>query len=197
MATWTPTAIDTPAPARRRRRILPQIALAVLLLLLGAAGYLYHVAHSALPQLDGTISLAGLSAPVTVTRDSHGVPGIEAATLEDLFYAQGYVTAQDRLWQMDVMRRFAAGEMSEILGPALIEHDREQRILGLRAAAQNQAALLSPRDRSYFEAYARGVNAFLDSRRNRLPIEFRLIGYEPKPWKVEDSRSSEHAWCRI
>jgi penicillin amidase len=187
MATWTPTATDAPAPPRRRRRILPQVALAVLLLLLGAAGYLYRVAHSALPQLDGTISVAGLSAPVTVTRDSHGVPGIEAATLEDLFYAQGYVTAQDRLWQMDVMRRFAAGEMSEILGPALIEHDREQRILGLRAAAQNQAALLSPRDRSYFEAYARGVNAFLDSRRNRLPIEFRLIAYEPKPWKVEDS----------
>ena len=82
MATWTPTATDAPAPPRKRRRILPQIALGVLLLLLGAAGYLYHVAHSALPQLDGTITLPGLSAPVTVTRDSRGVPTIEAKTIK-------------------------------------------------------------------------------------------------------------------
>jgi len=128
MATWTPTA-DLPAPPRTRARIFPWIVVALLLVLLGALAYAYHVAHSALPQLDGRVSLAGLSAPVTVVRDVHGVPAIEAATLEDLFFAQGYVTAQDRLWQMDVMRRFAAGEMAEILGPALLEHDREQRIL--------------------------------------------------------------------
>jgi penicillin amidase len=187
MATWTPTATEAPAPTRTRRRILPRIALALLLLVLGAVGYLYHVAHSALPQLDGSIRVSGLTAPVTVARDTHGVPDIEATTLDDLFFAQGYVTAQDRLWQMDVMRRFAAGEMSELLGPALLEHDREQRILGLRAAAQKATAALTPRDREYFEAYARGVNAFLNSHLDRLPIEFRLIGYKPQPWHVEDS----------
>jgi penicillin amidase len=187
MATWTPTTTDAPAPPRTRRRILPRIALALLLLLLGAVAYLYYVARSALPQLDGTLTVPGLSAPVTVKRDARGVPTIEAQTLEDLFYAQGYVTAQDRLWEMDVMRRFAAGEMSEILGPSLLEHDREQRILGLRSAAQNAVSQLSDRDRSYFEAYARGVTAYLASHLNRLPIEFRLIGYQPKPWKVEDS----------
>jgi penicillin amidase len=187
MATWTPTATEAPAPPRARRRILPRLALAVLLLLVGAIGYLYYVAYSALPQLDGTIRVSALSAPVTIIRDSHGVPDIEATTLEDLFFAQGYVTAQDRLWQMDVMRRFAAGEMSELLGPALLEHDREQRILGLRAGARKETAALSPRDRAYFEAYARGVNASLNSRLDRLPIEFRLLGYKPQPWQVEDS----------
>jgi penicillin amidase len=187
MATWTPAATETPAPARPRRHILVSAALAFLLLLAGAIGYLYYVARSALPQLDGTIKIAGLTAPVHVMRDTHGVPDIEAATPDDLFFAQGYVTAQDRLWQMDVMRRFAAGEMSELLGPSLLEHDRQQRILGLRDAAHKATDALSARDRAYFEAYARGVNAFLNSHLNHLAIEFRLIGYKPKPWLVEDS----------
>src|ERR1035441_1923496 len=99
-------------------------------------GYAYFLARSALPQLDGNLSVKGLSAPVKVTRDGQGVPAIEAATLEDLFLAQGYVTAQDRLWQMDVTRRFGAGELSEILGEDTLKIDREQRILGLRAAAR-------------------------------------------------------------
>jgi penicillin amidase len=185
MATWTPTT-DLPAPPPTRHRILPRVALAVLLLLLGPLGYAYYIVHSALPQLDGTIPLKGLSAPVRVTRDNHGVPSIDAKTLEDLFYAQGYVTAQDRLWQMDVMRRFAAGEMAEILGPALIEHDREQRIIGLREIARKSVNALSPSDRSYFDAYARGVTAFESSHQDRLPIEFRMIGYKPKAWTVED-----------
>jgi penicillin amidase len=187
MATWTPAATETAAPARPRRRIFAGVVLALFLLLGGGVGYLYHVAHSALPQLDGTIHVAGVTAPVHVTRDAHGVPAIEAATLDDLFFAQGYITAQDRLWQMDVMRRFAAGDMSELLGPSLLEHDREQRILGLRDAAHKAADALSPHDRPFFEAYARGVNAFLRSHLKHLPIEFRLIGYEPKPWQVEDS----------
>src|SRR5258707_6273567 len=137
MATWTPAATETAAPAcRPRRRIFGRVVLALLLLLAGAIGYLYYVAHSPLRQFDGTIHVSGLTAPVRVLRDAHGVPDIEAATLDDLFFAQGYVTAQDRLWQMDVMRRFAAGEMAELLGPSLLEHDREQRILGLRDAAR-------------------------------------------------------------
>jgi len=178
------------APAVRRRpwpRLVLGLALAVVLILAGAAAYFYSVARSALPQLDGTITLAGLSAPVHVVRDAHGVPTVEAKSFEDLFFAQGYVTAQDRLWQMDVMRRFAAGDMAEIAGPALLKLDREQRILGLRAAVEKAVAALSARDRSYFEAYTRGVNAFIDSHRDRLPIEFRLMGYKPRRWVAEDS----------
>ena len=168
-------------------RILLGLSLAVLILLAGALGYAYYVAHSALPQLDGRVQISGLSTPVTVTRDSHGVPTIEAANLEDLFFAQGYVTAQDRLWQMDVMRRFGSGELSEILGEATLKIDREQRILGLRTAVRKAIEMVNPRDRSSFEAYARGVNAYIAAHRDRLPIEFRILRYTPKPWSAEDS----------
>jgi penicillin G amidase len=184
------TLAEIPTPTARRSsvlRVLLWLFLAVLLLLACGAGYAYYVTNSALPQLDGQLQVAGLSAPVTVTRDTHGVPTIEAATLEDLFFAQGYVTAQDRLWKMDVMRRFAGGELSEILGEETLKLDREQKILGLRAAARKQLGTASARDRSYFEAYARGVNAYIGTHGNRLPIEFRILGYAPKPWSSEDS----------
>jgi penicillin G amidase len=167
--------------------ILRRFAIAVLLILAGATLYLWFVAHSALPQLDGRLQVAGLSAPVQVTRDGHGVPTIEAGSLEDLFFAQGFITAQDRLWQMDVMRRYGSGELSEILGEDTLGIDREQRILGLRAAAKKSLALANPRDRAFFEAYARGVNAYIGTRGNKLAIEFRILHYRPKPWLVEDS----------
>ena len=179
-----------PVKSRAKRRwILSTVLVMAALLGLTAAGIMvwsYSVARAALPQLDGTLSVRGLSAPVTVTRDGHGIPTIDAASLDDLFFAQGYVTAQDRLWQMDVIRRFAAGEMAELLGPDLLKHDREQRILGLRAASKHAEQGLSARDRSYFEAYTHGVNAFIESHRDRLPVEFRILRYQPAPWTVED-----------
>jgi len=164
------------------------ILLALLVLaVLGLCGWAYRIARSALPQLDGTIQTATLSAPVTVIRDGHGVPTIDAANFQDLFFAQGYVTAQDRLWQMDGMRRFAAGELAEILGPSLLKHDREQRILGLREAARKSVEVATPEDRLHFTAYANGVNAFIESHRDRLPVEFRILKYAPRPWTPEDS----------
>ena len=184
------TLAEITTPASRRSplpRILLSVVLAILLILVGAIAYGWFVAHSALPQLDGRLQINGLSAPVTVTRDGHGVPTIEAATLEDLFFGQGYVTAQDRLWQMDVMRRYGSGELSEILGEDTLKVDREHRILGLRAAAKKSLAMANPRDLSLFEAYARGVNAFIGTHGSSLPVEFRILHYAPKPWRVEDS----------
>jgi penicillin amidase len=184
------TMASAGVPTSRRStglRVFLWLLLILVLLILGAVAYAYFIARSALPQLDGRLQVKGLSAPVKVTRDGHGVPAIEAATLEDLFFAQGYVTAQDRLWQMDVMRRFAGGELSEILGEDTLKIDREQRILGLRAAAGKSLQMASPRDRSYFDAYARGVNAFIESHAHRLPLEFRILKYRPKPWQAEDS----------
>ena len=177
----------TGVPTSRRSpgvRILLWLVLILVLLAGGGAAYAYFIAVTALPQLDGHLRLKDLSAAVKVTRDGHGVPAIEAANLEDLFLAQGYVTAQDRLWQMDVMRRFASGELSEILGEDTLQIDREQRVLGLRAAARKSLQMASPRDRSYFEAYARGVNAFIRKQGSRLPIEFRILKYQPKPWQA-------------
>ena len=183
----------TSAPLTERRkssRLLKAAVYFLILLILAVATvalFGYRAARSALPQLNGTIRIVGLSAPVSVIRDSHGVPAIQAGTLDDLFLAQAYVTAQDRLWQMDVMRRFAGGELAEVLGPDLVEHDREQRILGMRQAAQKSIELASAQDRRYFEAYAKGVNAFIDSHPNSLPLEFRILGYKPHPWLPEDS----------
>jgi penicillin G amidase len=186
MSTLTVTTV----PASRRStgvRILLWLLLVLVLLVAAVVAFAYFVARSALPQLDGTLAVKGLSASVKVTRDSHGVPAIEAATLEDLFLAQGYMTAQDRLWQMDIMRRFAAGELSEILGEDTVKIDREQRILGLRAAARKGLQAASARDHAYLDAYARGVNAFIESHGSSLPIEFRILKYRPKPWQAEDS----------
>jgi penicillin amidase len=168
-------------------RALAFLVIAVLVVLLGALGWLYSIARSALPQLDGNLQVHGLSAKVTVIRDEQGVPTLDATSLDDLFFAQGFVTAQDRLWQMDTMRRFAAGEISEILGDEFLPHDREQRILGLRAAARKAVEVASAQNRAHFEAYARGVNAYIESHRDQLPIEFRILKYSPRPWTPEDS----------
>lgn len=173
-----------------------RISVVLVLLLLFAAGvsfaWFYLTARAALPQLDGSVRLRGLAAPVTVTRDRHGVPHIVAATPEDLFFAQGFVTAQDRLWQMDVNRRFAAGELSEIFGADffgtdMLKLDRAQRTLLLRPVAQRALVTLSARERAQLEAYAAGVNAAIAQQRAHLPIEFRLLKYEPRPWTSEDT----------
>ena len=123
-----------------------------------------------------------------VTRGGHGIPTIEAANVKDLFFAQGFVTAQDRLWQMDMTRRYARGELSEILGEDLVRVDREQRVLGwLLVTAKKSLGMTSVRDRSIFEAYARGVNAYIAAQGAHLPIEFQILGYAPKPWLAEGS----------
>ena len=101
--------------------------------------------------------------------------------------AQGYVTAQDRLWQMDMARRSASGELSELLGSRTVDHDRVQRVLQMRQTAERMAASLPERERIYFDAYARGVNAYIERHREHLPAEFRLLAYSPRPWRVADS----------
>ena len=179
-----PAQTHAGSPGTKITLVICLIALAgVIAVLL----YLYSVAYSALPQLDGRLGLRGLKAKVTVARDDHGNPTVEASQLGDLFFAQGYVTAQDRLWQIDAMRHAAAGELAEILGPAQVGYDREQRILGLRAVAHRSLELALARDRQFLDAYTRGVNAYIESHGRNLPIEFRILGYRPKPWTAEDS----------
>jgi len=145
--------------------------------------------------LDGSVPVSGLSAPVTVTRDAQNVPSIHAANLDDLLFAQGYITAADRLFQMDALRRHGAGTLAEILGPSLIQHDREQRILRLRAAADRAVAVLPPDQLHQLQAYANGVNAYIDSHSAQkhsppaqgLPVEFHILHYSPEPWQPRDS----------
>ena len=163
------------------------VALVVVAAAFGCGWWLMRAMRAALPQLDGTIHASGLRAPVTVRRDEHGVPHLEAANLDDLLFAQGYVTAQDRLWELDMARRMTAGDAAEILGPRLLEHDRIQRVLALRATAERMTAQLDDQDRRYMQDYARGVNAYIQSHADRLPAEFRLLMYRPQPWTPVDS----------
>jgi len=191
------TPASSATPNTRRKRRWPQILLGcaggllALLLLATIAGALWlrSAARAALPQLDGDVQVAGLSAPVTVQRDAHGVPHIEAANDNDLFMAQGYVTAQDRLWQMDLLRRNSNGELAEIFGPSQVAHDRAQRVLQIRRTAQRIYANLPAPDRARLDAYARGVNLFIEQHQDELPAEFRLLFYRPRPWTGEDSLS--------
>ena len=206
MSDSSSSAIPAPqaAPRRRRKRRWPRILIwtiaAFLILLLLAAGaavlWLRAVTKAALPQLDGDIHLDAfaapvLSAPVIVRRDAHGVPHIEATTQDDLFVAQGYVTAQDRLWQMDASRRAANGNLAEILGSKLVTNDKTQRVLQIRLTAQRIYNHLSPADHARLDDYARGVNLYIAQceKSNTLPPEFRLLGYHPQAWTGADSVS--------
>jgi penicillin amidase len=185
-----------PAAPRRRWAVRLLRAGVVLLLLLAAAGgggffyarhWLRGTTAAALPQIDGTLPVAGLHGAVSVQRDVHGVPHIHAGSLDDLVFAQAFVTAEDRLFQMDTLRRHAAGELAEILGAALIPHDKQQRTLQIRAAADRAVAALPADQIHLLEVYAQGVNAAMAQQAAHLPIEFRLLGYQPAPWTPRDS----------
>ena len=177
--------------------LLTSAWIVIILVILCGFGifWLRSAAKSALPQLDGEIRLSAsgplqaISAPVTVRRDQHGVPHIDAATQEDMFVAQGYVTAQDRLWQMDAFRRNANGELAEVMGPSLLRHDKAQRMFQFRNTAHRIYANLPAEERARYEAYARGVNLYIAQHLDALPPEFRLLHYKPQPWTGADSIS--------
>ncbi|HGJ67620.1 TPA: penicillin acylase family protein, partial [bacterium] len=124
---------------------------------------------------------------VVVERDALGVPVITASSLEDLVLAQGYVTAQDRLWQMDLTRRAPAGELAEIVGRAALATDIENRTYGFRQAAEASLAIMDAEMKGLLEAYARGVNLYMEHHQSRLPLEFRVLGYQPRPWTPVDT----------
>ncbi len=162
----------------------------VLLLFVAADVWFFRAAKASLPMVDGTLKLPGLNAPVIVTRDSLGVPNITAGNLHDLFFAQGFVTAQDRLWQMDMTRRYASGDLSAVLGPEYTSNtDEEQRApSGFVQVAEKAVTTMAPEERARLQAYADGVNAYILQHQKTLPLEFRLMTYFPYiEWTVEDS----------
>ncbi|MBS1828447.1 MAG: penicillin acylase family protein [Acidobacteria bacterium] len=167
-------------------RILRIVNWGVALALVGVAALVYWYAYRPLAALSGTVSL-GVAKAAKIVRDAEGLPHIEAASAEDAAYLQGYVHAQDRLWQMDALRRLAAGELSEILGAAGLESDQESRRMRMRRLAEFHAASVKAEDRVLLSAYARGVNRYLETHRGKLPVEFKLLDYDPKPWSVVDS----------
>ncbi len=193
----TRRGVAPPAPSRKHPKlrilVLTVVSLLGVAVVGGIAGVLWlrAAAIAELPLMDGSLRLPGLSAPVIVRRDAHGVPHIDAATQDDLFEAQGYVTAQDRLWQMDLYRRNADGNLAEIMGPPLVEHDKIQRVLQIRMAAQRVFSHLPSADRKRLDDYTRGVNLYIEQceKSHSLPVEFKLLMYRPQPWTGVDSVS--------
>ncbi len=170
----------------KRLRLLASV-LSVLVVGAAALGAWYYIKfHASLPQLDGQASLPGLSGPVTVTRDALGVPTLRGASRLDVARALGYLHAQDRFFQMDTLRRHAAGELAEILGPAALPVDKATRLYGFRPLARTVLARLAPQEHALLDAYATGVNAGLTALHAK-PFEYYLLRTEPQPWRSEDS----------
>ena len=160
------------------------VAFAILTFI--AHGDLEQLAKESLAQIDGRMTLDGIRAPVEVIRDRWGVPHIYASNIDDLFFAQGFVQAQDRLWQMDMYRRTFEGSLAEILGPGWVPHDRLVRLLRYRGPFDDREwQHYHPEGRRIFEAFARGVNAFIAQAGDNLPVEFKLTGLRPKPWTAD------------
>ena len=163
-------------------RIAIVVSLLVLVALAGAYGYL----RSSLPRTEGQVGLAGLDGRVEVVRDVDGVPHIFAATDHDAFFALGYVHAQDRMWQMEMQRRIGSGRLAEILGEAALDTDKFLRTVGTYRAAQAAWPAISAESQAALQAYAAGVNAWIEEC-HTLPPEFLILGFRPEPWTIYDS----------
>jgi len=134
------------------------------------------------------LQIAGLGGSVTVRRDGRSIPYIEAKNEADLYFVQGYVTASDRLWQMDLMRRLARGETAEIFGKSVLEEDKRWRRFGFAAVSEESLKYLSPELKATLDDYARGVNAYIASLDDKtLPVEFKILQYKPRPWTPSDT----------
>jgi penicillin amidase len=179
------------------RSIVPQLAGSCLLAGLSAVTVLTsscnvlgtdrmtHMAEASVAQLQGEITLDGLRRDVEVLRDRWGIAHIYATTVEDLFFAQGYVAAQDRLWQLEIWRRVGEGRLAEIAGPAAYEPDRLARLLRFRGDMEVEYDSYHPDGRRIITAFVNGVNAFIEHNADNLPVEFKLTGVTPQPWNPE------------
>src|SRR5688572_17545483 len=157
----------------------------MVVLALTVAGLGYSAVRDAFPQHDGTLTLKGLSAPVTVHRDSYGIPQLYAKTEADLLRAQGYVHAQDRFWEMDFRRHVTAGRVAELFGESQVETDIYLRTMGWRRVAEQEWALLAAETRAALEAYTAGVNAWLDANPDGDSLEYKILSLQNSSYKIE------------
>jgi penicillin amidase len=167
--------------------MLRLILIALPALVVALAGGFFLYLRSSLPQTGGRLVLAGPEHPIRIARDADDVPVIIAQDGEDAAFGLGFVHAQERLFQMEVMRRTGAGRLAEIFGPEAVAIDRQMRVLALYRAAEAEIPFLSPATRRVLRAYAAGVNAAIAARRGALPPEFLLLGFSPEPWHIADS----------
>ena len=171
---------------RRRSKLL--VGAAIVLLIAGTVATAFGLLFlRPLPAIDGDERLLGLHERAEVLRDTFGVPHIFAADEHDTYFLQGFVTAQDRLFQMDLYRRAATGRLAEVLGEPALESDRFMRTIGLGRAAMLDQDVVSPRTLAILQAYADGVNKFLEQHGESLPVEFVILGYKPERWSPLDT----------
>jgi penicillin amidase len=166
--------------------LLRAVNLSIAVFLAAVLAIVYWFGWRSLPQTSGTIS-APIGGSATVARDARGVPHITAASWEDAIFLQGYAMAQDRMWQMEALRRLAAGELAEVVGKTALESDKDAHRWRMERIAEAQELQLPPSTRAILAAYARGVNYFLETHRGRLAPEFAVLRYDPRPWRVRDS----------
>ena len=179
----------------RAGRVASYVVVGIVLVLVAVTVIGLVLVRRPLPQTGGELELPGLSAPVTVVRDGHGIPQLYGDSIADLMRAQGYVHAQERFFEMDVRRHVTAGRLSELFGETTLETDKFVRTLGWRDVAENELALIAPDTRAALQAYADGVNAYLDGRgTSRIAVEYTMLGltgldYTPEEWTPADSLS--------
>ena len=170
------------------KKILLYLFVFLLILAIAAPTYAYFgIVRPALPQTDGELALDGFTAPASVYRDSSGIPHIVAENAHDLFFTQGFVAAQDRLWAMESARRAAHGTISEIIGERGLKNDTLMRILGMTESAEADWETLDADTQAALTAYADGVNAFITQADGKLPLEFKILGIAPQEWTPVDS----------
>jgi len=193
----SPYATDDTVPRRSVGRVvgitLFSILAAVVVIALVAVGFVTYTVQRSFPQLSGEITVKGLDEQVTVQRDALGIPTITADSSHDLFFAQGYVQAQDRFWEMDFRRHVTSGRLSELFGESQLGTDKFLRTLGWHEIAEQEVEALSDTERDYYDAYADGVNAYLaDHEGADASFEYAVLGlqnpdYEIEPWTPADS----------
>ncbi len=204
MSTATPTQASQPPAPRSRAgfrswprwgRFTTYAVVAVVLVLVAALVAAVLVVRQSFPQTGGEIAVPGLDGEVRVVRDAHGIPQVYAGTSHDLFYAQGFVQAQDRFYEMDVRRHTTAGRLSELFGEGTLQIDKTVRTMGWRRVAEQELSLLSPETQDYLRAYSDGVNAYLADRSSSdISLEYAVLGltgldYSPAKWTPADSVS--------
>jgi penicillin amidase len=173
--------------------VVAVVVVVLLVAIVGGAGTLAWITNRALPQTTGELRVPGLLEGATVARDGAGIAQITAATPHDLFFAQGFVHAQDRMWQMEVWRHISAGRLAELFGESQLDTDRFIRTLGWRRAAERDLAAMDTATRAVIDAYAEGVNAWLDANRGNLGLAFVVAGATPGPWTALDTM----AWGKV
>lgn len=168
-------------------KIIVGTAVSLIIIILVGILFLRHLVTKSFPVTTGSLSIPGLHETVEVIRDNYGIPHIHANDEHDLMMATGFVQAQDRLWQMDIMRRAGGGRLSEVLGKPTIEYDMLFRTLNLTRVADSIAVHLHPETKLILEAFADGVNAYIDNNKGKYPVEFDMLNYEPEHWTVQHS----------